>query len=81
MADFIFQKCCDIPPEVKFEGDGAVVIFFPKCGRKSKAIPVGWYCGGYLVSDRESAERTAKIWNSNVSDPTRIVGFDIPERS
>ena len=81
MANLRFQNCCDVPLEGKFEGDRAVVIFCPKCGRQSKAIPVGWNRGEYIVSDRESAERTAKIWNSNVSDPTRIVGFDIHERS
>ena len=78
MADLIFQNCCDVPPEGKFEGEGTVVIFCPKCGRQSKAIPVGRNRGEYIVSDLESAERTAKIWNSNVSDPTRIGGFDIP---
>ena len=81
MANLLFRRCCDVPPEGKFEGDGAVVIFCPKCGRKSKSITVGRYHGEYIVSDLESAERTAKIWNSSVSDPTRIGGFDIPERS
>ena len=81
MADLIFQNCCDVPPKGNLRWDGTVVIFCPKCGRQSKAIPVCRYRGYYIVSDRESAERTAKIWNSNVSDPTRIVEFDIPERS
>ena len=81
MPDLLFNNCCDVPPEGKFEWDGAVVIFCPKCGRKSKAIPVGRYHGEYIVSDLERAERTAKIWNSNVSDQTRIGGYDIPERS
>ena len=81
MADLLFQNCCDIPVEAKLEGKGTIVIFCPKCGRKSKAIPVCWYRGEYRVSDLESAEHTAKIWNSSVSDPTRIGGFDIPERS
>lgn len=81
MADLIFQNCCDAPLEGKFEGEGTVVIFCPKCGRQSKAIPVCWYHGEYIVSDLEIAEHSAKIWNANVSNPTRIVGFDIPERS
>ena len=81
MADLIFQNCCDVPPEGKFEWKGTIVIFCPKCGRQSKSIPVGWYRGDYLVSDLESAEHTAKIWNSSASDPTRIGVFDIPERS
>lgn len=81
MADLLFNNCCDVPPEGKFEGNGAVVVFCPKCGRKSKAIPVCRHHGETIVSDQEIAECTAKIWNSNVSDPTRIGGFNIPERS
>lgn len=81
MANLIFQNCCDVPIEGKFDGDGAVVIFCPKCGRQSKSIPVCRHHGETIVSDQEIAKHTAKIWNDNVSDPTRIVGFDIPERS
>lgn len=68
MADILLKNCCGVSPNGKFEGEGTIVIFCPKCGRKSNAIPVIRHHSEYMCSNRIYAESAAKIWNEEATN-------------